>query len=362
MQSYTSINYENPSQKDLLEILKAEDKTIIDEIYRNAYSVKTRYVGKKVYFRGLIEISNVCEKNCLYCGIRKDNKNVERYMMQEDEIVEHALQAYELSYGSIVIQSGEIKSDEFTAKISRVIEKIKTKTDGKLGITLSLGEQSPETYRQWYDAGAHRYLLRIETSNRALYASLHPADHSFDKRVEALKSLRSVGYFTGTGVMIALPGQTYEDLVDDIIFFKNIDVDMIGMGPYLPHHDAPLAASGALSNMNNSERLTLSLKMISAVRLFLKDVNIAATTALQALDPFGREMGLKAGANIIMPNVTETRYRAGYQLYDNKPCLDENANMCRDCLDSRISTIGEEIGYGEWGDSPHYANRHKYAV
>jgi biotin synthase len=311
-------------------------------------------VGNKVYFRGLIELSNICGKDCYYCGIRKSNPKVARYRMPDDEIVEAAIWAYHEGYGSIVLQAGEIQGDKFTDDIEQIIRKIKSETKGELGITLSLGEQNDSTYMRWYDAGAHRYLLRIETSDSDLYSTLHPSDHDYEKRKTCLYALKRIGYYVGTGVMIGLPGQTVENCADDILFFRDLDVDMIGMGPYIPHNDTPLGAPSDISGFDGSEQLEKALMMIAVTRIVLKDVNIASTTALQALNDLGREMGLKAGANIIMPNITDTRYRRGYQLYENKPCLDENASMCRGCLESRIQSIGETIGYHEWGDSPHF--------
>ena len=253
-----------------------------------------------------------------------------------------------------MLQAGELTGDAHVSFITDIVRKIKKLSDGELGITLSLGEQSDDVYREWFAAGAHRYLLRIETSNPELYRKLHPSDHDFNERVRCLKSLSDIGYYTGTGVMIGLPGQTLENLADDILFFRDLDADMIGMGPFIPHHGTPMAESIPDFEKVKYEQLDLALKMIAATRIVLKDVNIAAATALQAIDEFGRERGLKAGANIIMPNITETKYRAGYQLYDNKPCLDENASLCRGCLDGRIASIGETVGSRQWGDSPHH--------
>jgi len=184
-----------------------------------------------------------------------------------------------------------------------------------------------------------------------LYRKIHPHDHSFEKRVNAIKTLKKIGYQTGTGVMIGIPGQKIEDLADDILFFKEVDADMIGMGPYIPHNETPMGKE--ISGYNSEKQLELALKMIVVTRIFLKDVNIASTTALQALKVNGRELGLIAGANIIMPNLTETKYRPSYKLYDGKPCIDENSSMCKACLKRRIESIGETIGFGEWGDSPH---------
>jgi len=338
----------------MLEILASDDPRFIDETFKLAYQVKRKYVGNKVYFRGIIEFSNICAKDCFYCGIRKSNNTVERFCIPEDKIVETAMFADQSGYASIILQSGERSDEHFVAFIERIIKVIKQKSNNRLGITLSLGEQSSETFQRWFDAGAHRYLLRIETSNKELYQRLHPGDHYYDVRLRCLGLLRRAGYQVGTGVMIGLPHQSNESLVDDILFFKRNDIDMIGMGPYIIHRNTPLADN---RNFDSGKNFTLSLKMIALVRLHLKDINIAATTALQALDPQGREEGLKAGANVIMPNITPVQYRSSYQLYEGKPCLDENARLCKSCLEKRIRSIGEEIGYGQWGDSPHFFKR-----
>mgnify|MGYP001182255117 CR=1 FL=1 len=343
------------NKNDLLQWLETTDPSRLEELYAEAYRVKCEHVGAVVYFRGIIELSNICQKNCLYCGIRKGNHNVERYQMSLDEIAQTAYLAHQMKYGSIVLQSGERQDDAFTQFIEEAIKKIKHVSEGRLGITLSLGEQSKETLQRWFKAGAHRYLLRIETSNESLYQKIHPDDHSFQERFACLNTLRREGYQVGTGVMIGLPFQTLEDLADDILFFQKENVDMIGMGPYIVHEDTPLAQKA--KDFDGKKNLELGLKMIALTRILLKDVNIASTTALQSLSPEGRELGLKAGANIIMPNMTPTKYRKSYRLYDNKPCLDENALLCRGCLENRIDSIGEKIGYDRWGDSPHFLKR-----
>lgn len=335
--------------------LGEKDPQKLRELYREAYTCKLKYVGPKVYFRGLIEISNICAKNCYYCGIRRDHKDLSRFSMTEAEILEAAKTVHELGYGSIVLQAGERQDAVYTAFIEGVIRKIKSLTSQQLGITLSLGEQTVETYERWFRAGAHRYLLRIETSDPILYEKLHPGDHSFRVRRDCLRSLREVGYQVGTGVMIGLPFQTYEHLVTDLLFFQEEDVDMVGMGPYIPHAGTPL--SWPDGNYDSGDHFRLGLVMVALARLLLRDVNIAAATALQTLDPAGREKGVAAGANIIMPNSTPTEYRKLYQLYENKPCLEENASQCRSCLEKRISGVGDEVGYGEWGDSPHFSRR-----
>ncbi len=339
----------------MLKWLAEKDPQRLQTLYREAYACKLRNVGPKVYFRGLIEISNICAKNCYYCGIRRDHRDLQRFSMTEEEILEAAKTVHDLGYGSVVLQSGERQDAAYALFIENIIRKIKNLTAQKLGITLSLGEQTAETYERWFRAGAHRYLLRIETSSPALYRKLHPEDHSFDARRNCLRDLRAIGYQVGTGVMIGLPFQTYEHLVSDLLFFREEDVDMVGMGPYIPHAGTPL--SWPAGSYDPADHFRLGLVMIALARLTLRDVNIAATTALQALDPSGREKGIAAGANIIMPNSTPTAYRKFYQLYDNKPCLDENALQCRSCLENRICGGGDEVGYGEWGDPPHFLKR-----
>jgi len=343
------------TRKEMLNWLEEKDPAKLEELFGEARACAVRYVGPKVYFRGIIEFSNLCTKDCYYCGIRKSNPNVTRFTMNEDEILECAMAAQEMNYGSVVLQSGERQDETYVRFIEDILRKIKAATSGKLGITLSLGEQTAETYERWFRAGAHRYLLRIETSNPGFYKRLHPEDHLFEVRHACLRTLRRIGYQVGTGVMIGLPFQTYENLVEDILFFKKEDIDMIGMGPYVPHEDTPLVPVAH----DPVENLRLGLVMIALTRLLLKDVNIAATTALQTLDPSGREKGVQAGANIIMPNMTPTDYRKFYQLYSNKPCLDENARQCKACLEHRIRAAGAEIGYGEWGDSKHFFEKQK---
>ena len=351
---------EELSSAEIRALLEISDADELQALYDCAYRVKEREVGKVAYFRGIIECSNICTKNCYYCGIRKSNKNVERFQMDEEEIIHEALWTFENEYGSAVIQSGERQDATYIDLIERVLRRIKVETVGKLGITLSLGEQTEETYRRWREAGAHRYLLRIETTNPELYAKLHPKDHDFEARKNCLALLKKTGYQVGTGVMMGLPGQTSEDLVNDILFMKEIDIDMIGMGPYIPHRDTPMGQEiPPYTDEQKQTALALGLKMIAVTRIVLRDINIAASTALQALEHTGREMGLKCGANVIMPNVTETKFRPSYTLYDNKPCTDENSTQSREHLSGRILNIGETIGFNEWGDSPHYAKRMK---
>lgn len=338
-------------------LLELKEPGDLEALYRAAYQVKLRYIDSKVRLRGLIEVSNVCGKNCFYCGIRGGNRKVARFTMSLEEIVAAARHAAEFRYGSVVLQAGERSDPGWVDFIENAVREIKKLDGGRLGITLSLGEQSEETFRRWFDAGAHRYLLRIESSDPALYAKLHPADHSYAARVESLHLLRKTGYQVGTGVMVGLPGQTTANLVHDLEFFKSLDVDMIGMGPYIVHHDTPLGRQFPDAGSDAGRQLELGLKMIAVTRLHLRNVNIASTTALQALAPNGRELGLLAGANVIMPNIGDLAYRKGYLLYENKPGPDENAGTAREKLERAVAAIGESIAYDEWGDSPHFAAR-----
>lgn len=342
------------SQEDMVRLLEWPD---VQELFSAAYEVKCREVGRVVALRGLVECGNVCAKSCLYCGIRKGNQKTVRYRMDVDEIVRHAEIARDAGYGNVVLQSGEIESESNTVFIADAIERIHERCGKEFGVTLSLGEQTEETYLRWREAGAHRYLLRIETSNPRLYARLHPDGHSWYRRRECLNSLRRVGYQVGSGVMCGLPWQTVRDLAADIEFFAAEDLDMIGMGPYIPHRDTPLGAEAEWSSQIAQGRLELALRMIAVTRLYLHDVNIAASTALQALAPDGRERGLLAGANVIMPNVTDMKYRSDYRLYDGKPADDENSLGSRKALQCGISAIGESIGWNERGDSPHWRRK-----
>ena len=342
---------------DIIALLSAnEDDT--KELFTRAAEIKEKYIGNKVYFRGLIEFSNICGKNCYYCGIRAGNSNITRYNLTDDEILDCARFAYENHYASVVLQSGELATETFVERIEHLLTEIKLLSNNTLGITLSVGEQTEEVYQRWFNAGCHRYLLRIESTNKGLFHKIHPNNehHSFETRLNCLEILKKIGYQVGTGVMIGLPFQTLEDLANDLLFLREFDVDMVGMGPYIEHPDTPLFEYRNLL-LPRSERLLLGLKMIAILRLMMKDINIAAATALQAIDPMGREKGIKAGANIIMPNVTPGQYRNSYKLYSDKPCTDENPDDCTQCLEARISMTGNTIGFDEWGDSKHFAKK-----
>jgi biotin synthase len=342
------------NQETIISWLQCDQPEELEELYQRALDVKLQEVGPKVYLRGLIEISNICRKNCFYCGIRAHNA-ISRYELSEKEVLNAAQFAYEQGYGSIVLQAGERQDEEYIEKVDNLIKRIRIATSCELGLTLSLGEQSLATYQKWFNSGAHRYLLRIETTNRGLYEKLHPAGHDFSERQACLQHLKDIGYQVGTGVMIGLPGQSLEDLAQDVWFYRQQDIDMIGMGPYLPHHQTPLTETSAA--VDSGQNFEWTLKMIALSRILLRDVNIAATTALQTIHPQGREWGIKVGANVIMPNVTPMQYRQDYQLYDNKPCLKDDAALCADCLAQRMDQLSVPIGYHEWGDAPHFHNR-----
>lgn len=323
---------------ELIELLRDSEND--EELFAAADEVRRQYVGDGVHLRGLIEFSNFCRNNCCYCGLRRDNKNVERYRIDEDTIfglAEHA--ARNMGLKTIVLQSGE---DMFftTERLCRVIRRIKT-----LGValTLSIGEKSLDEYKAYRKAGADRFLLRIETTDKRLYLENDPG-MSWENRVECIKNLGRAGLEIGTGVLVGLPGQTIESHADDILFFKQVNADMIGIGPFIPHPDTPLknAAGGTLET---------ALKVTALTRLLLPDINIPATTAMETLAANGQAKALKAGANVIMPNVTLTRYRRHYELYPGKSTAgytpDESLQAVRDKIASLGRFVAEGPGFRE---------------
>ncbi len=344
-------------RKELITLLNSKNENKL-RLFKKAAAIKKQHVRDTVFFRGLIEFSNICRKNCFYCGIRSGNTHVNRYDLSDDEILHAASFAHENNFGSVVLQSGENNSTEFIHRIENLLKAIGKLSGQKLRVTLSLGEQEKETYRRWFESGAHRYLLRIESSSPSLYKKLHPdnENHRFEKRCRCLVDLKETGYQTGTGVMIGLPFQTIGDLADDLLFMKDFDVDMVGMGPYIEHGHTPLYRFRNLL-MSREERFELTLKMIAVLRILMKDINIASATALQAIDRSGREKALMVGANVIMPNITPGHYRNDYKLYQDKPCTDDQAEDFISCLKARIALSGNSVAYGEWGDSVHYLSR-----
>ncbi len=317
------------SKKEIIDLLK--DDTQNQWLFSYADNVRKQYVGDRVHLRGLIEFSNICKCHCKYCGLRCENKTVERYRIMPDDIMLHAQRAVQMGYKTIVLQSGE--DSYFTRDVMcKLIENIKTLD---VALTLSIGEKSYDDLKAYKQSGADRYLIRIETTDKNLYKKMHPY-MDFEKRMQCLKDLKQLGYETGSGCLVGLPEQTVESLADDILFFKELDADMIGIGPFIPHPDTPLkdCAQG---------NFILALKVMAIVRIMLKNINIPATTAMETLNPNGRLIALQSGANVVMPNVTSTEYRAKYEIYPDKICINDQPSKCRNCIETKIKSIGREI-------------------
>ncbi|PID90984.1 MAG: [FeFe] hydrogenase H-cluster radical SAM maturase HydE [Bacteroidetes bacterium] len=348
------------SPSDIAPLLRVRGEELM-YLSAAAQVVRMANVGPGVYLRGLVELGNACEKDCLYCGIRRGNGGVVRYELEAAPVVEVAAWAHRQGFASLAIQAGERTDGAFTRGIVELLERIGAATGGELGITLSLGEQAPEVYRAWRAAGAMRYLLRIETSSPGLYRALHPDDgrHAFDARLACLRSLRQEGYQVGTGVMIGLPGQGVEDLAEDLLALRAMEVDMVGMGPYLLHPDTPLAArAGELWTVE--ERFDASVAMVAVLRILMPTINIAATTALQAIRPDGRDWALRAGANVLMPNITPRGRQDDYSLYAGKPQSVMDAEDSLEVLAHHVEErCGCELRLGEQGNSRHYLERQK---
>jgi biotin synthase len=321
-----------------LSLLKSEDKAM-ENLYREADAIRHRKMGDEIYIRGIVEFSNVCAHNCLYCGIRASNKNVRRYSMSADEILEAAFSMEQSSLSTIVLQSGEapgIRDEEIGAIIRRI------KKETSLAVTVSVGNRPQETYRYWCQCGMDRYFLRFETSNPELFGRLHPGC-TLEERLACLGYLRDLGIQTGSGFMIGLPGETLNILAGNILLCREFDLDMIGIGPYIPHPDTPLG------NAKNaySDNLEVFFKALAVLRLFNPLSHIPATTAFDAVFPGeGRTLALKRGANIFMPNSTPVQYRKDYLLYPGKPGIDEDPDQCLDGAIVRIKSLGRLIGKG----------------
>lgn len=343
------------TKEQIAQLLSSTGKSAL-ELHEKASRVRDQVCGNKVYLRGLIELSNTCRKNCFYCGIRASNTGVRRYLLDENEVLDAARFAWERKYGSVVIQSGERSDKEFTTFIASLLKKIHVATAHSMRITLSCGEQTEDTYQLWKDCGADRYLLRIETSNPDLYRKIHPSDgmHEYHNRIKALETLMKCGYQTGTGVMIGLPFQTLDDLVNDLLFFRSSGIHMVGMGPYIEHPDTPLFQFRN-SIPTVAKRVGLSLNMIAILRLLMPDINIASTTALQTLDNDARAKGLKAGANVIMPNITPMMYKDAYLLYNGKTGVKDSPVEASENLEAMVRSIGCQLMLSQWGDPLKFA-------
>lgn len=323
----------NLDRDEYLHLIKNRDE-VRDMASELAGSVCDGIYGKKVYIRGLIEFTNYCRNNCYYCGIRAGNDRADRYRLMPEEIIDCADSGYELGFRTFVLQGGEdpYYSDEI---LSRVVRDIKERHPD-CAVTLSVGERPYESYRRLKEAGVDRYLLRHETVNREHYGMLHPDNMSWDNRMQCLRNLKELGFQTGAGFMVGSPGQTDEDLADELLFLKQLKPEMVGIGPFIPHQDTPLGNRTA-----GSTEMTLFL--LSIIRLTLPDVLLPATTALGTVDPMGREKGILSGANVLMPNLSPVNVREKYMLYDNKICTGEEAAQCIECLKVRVRKIGYEI-------------------
>lgn len=316
------------TKEEIIQLLRLEDAT---PLFQAADRVRSRYVGDEVHLRGLIEFSNICKQNCLYCGLRRDNHKLERYRLEPETIVDFAAKAKSYGYRTVVLQSGE--DPYYTVEVlCDIIRQIKALD---MAITLSIGEKSLEEYKAYREAGADRYLLRIETTDVRLYEKMDPG-MNYDNRVQCLKALKELGFELGSGCLVGLPGQTLESLAEDILFFKAMEADMIGIGPFIPNPDTPLAEVPAGS-------FELSQKVMAITRLVLPDINIPATTAMETLHPQGRILALQRGANVVMPNITEGDYRRMYALYPGKICINDTPAHCRSCITGKIQGIGRKV-------------------
>jgi biotin synthase len=314
----------------------------LNELWDEADRVRRQSVGDAVHLRGLIEISNHCQRDCHYCGLRRGRRELQRYRMTRAEIIACAHLAVQYQFGSVVLQAGEDPGLD-PAEIATLVRSIKSETD--LAVTLSLGEQPEEVFKIWKDAGADRYLLRIETTNAQLLGHIHPGE-PFGSRMDNLKRLAKLGYEVGSGVMVGIPGQTYSMLAKDILWFRDLDLDMIGIGPYLPHPDTPLAHAANVPDQVPGDE-TMVEKVVALTRLVCPQANLPATTALATLNRVqGRENALCRGANVVMPNLTPLQYRKYYEIYPNKACIDETDQTCYTCLTNRILDLGRTLGKG----------------
>ena len=303
-------------------------------LFKNAVDVREKIYGKDVYIRGLIEFTNYCKNDCLYCGIRRSNKCAQRYRLNKEDILSCCKQGYELGFRTFVMQGGEdmFFTDEILVDI---VKSIKAKYPD-CAITLSLGERSFESYKALKEAGADRYLLRHETASKSHYGKLHPKEMSFENRINCLENLKKLGYQVGAGFMVGSPFQTEEDLANELIFLKKLNPQMVGIGPFVPHKDTPFKEE-------KQGTVDVTLFMLGLIRLTLPNVLLPATTALGTIDPLGREKGIKAGANVLMPNLSPVSVRKKYMLYDNKICTGDEAAQCIECLKQRINSTGYKI-------------------
>ncbi len=305
-----------------------------DYLFERARTVAQKVYGKNIFMRGLIEFTSYCKNNCYYCGLRAENKEAERYRLSKEQILECCKTGYPLGFRTFVLQGGE--DAHYTDKILvDIVSEIKA-TYPDCAVTLSIGERSYESYERLFKAGTDRYLLRHETANEEHYKTLHPNSMSGVNRKKCLYDLKKIGYQVGCGFMVGTPNQTLENIVDDLLFIKELQPQMVGIGPFIPHSCTPF-------NDKNAGDVHLTLNILAILRLMQPNLLIPATTALGTLDPHGREQGILAGANVIMPNLSPVEVRKKYMLYDNKICTGEEAAECVNCMKNRIKKIGYEI-------------------
>jgi biotin synthase len=327
---------QSPSPNDLENILALKKKTDLDELFSFADRIRKSFCGNGILLRGIIEFSNFCDKECFYCGLSKFNHKLTRYQINKDELLKSVEYLASCNIKTLVLQSGEDPGLD-VLWLKDIILKIKSKFD--IAITLSLGERSVDDYRIWRDAGADRYLLKLETSDKDLYTSMHP-HMSFEQRLNCLNVLVKLGYQVGSGNIIGLPGQTLKTIAQDIVFFKQGNFDMIGIGPFIPHHNS------RFGNAKKGDSL-LTLKTIALTRIVTKNAHLPATTALGSLDKDYRLDGLKCGANVLMPNFTPAPYRKLYEIYPHKRCIEEPVGACNPCMDSMAKSLGRFIDYAK---------------
>lgn len=319
------------SKNELIEIIKNNEFDINPNLLALANEARKANYGKKVFFRGLIEFTNYCKNNCYYCGLQSSNKNITRYRLTKDEILSCCETGYRLGFRTFVLQGGEdaFFTDDMMVDIISSIKILHP----DCALTLSLGEKSAKTYKRFFEAGAVRYLLRHETATNEHYMRLHPKSMSLENRKKCLYELKKIGFQVGAGFMVGSPYQTVENLADDLLFLKELNPHMIGIGPFIPNKDTKFALESAGS-------LNMSILMVALARIMIPKALIPATTALGTIDPKGREAGLKAGANVVMPNLSPVTYRKDYALYDNKICTGEESAECLVCLTKRIESAG----------------------
>jgi biotin synthase len=329
---------------DFIQLLENRDEETSNYLFSLASAERDRVFGKEIFIRGLLEFTNYCKNDCLYCGIRRSNRLAERYRLSAPEIMEACQEGYDLGFRTFVLQGGE--DPHYSAGyIAEIVREIKASFP-EAALTLSLGEHPLASYALWHKSGADRYLLRHETRNASHYAFLHPKEMSLNNRINCLNNLKDIGYQVGCGFMVGSPGQTLDHLAEDLLFIKELKPHMVGIGPFIPHKDTPFGTHPAGS-------VELTLFLLGILRLMEPSLLLPATTALGTLDGFGREKGVLAGANVIMPILTPAKDRKKYLLYDNKICIGDAASSCRFCVQRRMEEIGYNINVSR-GDHPEY--------